>query len=487
MHVSDDGRMRFLIVVMLAAISVDPGPALALDVTGAWKARTILGAEAPASVVQSGTTLDLGPLVGTGTIDAQGAFSVGLNLGPNCRTVTGGQVIGGTRMVGTTVMACSEVTIRPFGAIRCECSDGNFVDGDGCDARCQIEPCFTCAGSPSICTPSADGSACDDRSVCTAGETCTAGVCGSGNPVSPCVDLSGAWAEHVSVPEYGIDEYFDLDIRQIGTILEFGTEPGKVPTSAGTIDPITGVMTHAYGGGGVTCPTAVVSATGTAAPDANNYAMTRYLLAVGPMFCFPFAANVTATRACDGACPTTTTSTSTSTSTTTSTLPALLSGTRLQLKDDTDAGRRGLTLVSKDVGLGLGAGSGSADDPTLGGATLRVRTAAGCAGSCDATYPLPADGWRPLGKPGQVVGYVYADPQRVAGPVTRVTVKAGKLLKVTAKGAGLLHQLTTDPAPVDVVLSLGGSRACLSFGGVTRLVPGRMFVASKAPVAATCP
>ncbi|HEY0301654.1 MAG TPA: hypothetical protein VGC36_09990, partial [Rhizomicrobium sp.] len=31
-------------------------------------------------------------------------------------------------------------------ANRCECLDGNELNGDGCDASCRVEPCFSCAG-----------------------------------------------------------------------------------------------------------------------------------------------------------------------------------------------------------------------------------------------------------------------------------------------------------------------------------------------------
>ncbi len=33
------------------------------------------------------------------------------------------------------------------------CDDGNRVEDDGCDARCRIEPGYTCNGEPSICAP----------------------------------------------------------------------------------------------------------------------------------------------------------------------------------------------------------------------------------------------------------------------------------------------------------------------------------------------
>lgn len=33
-----------------------------------------------------------------------------------------------------------------------QCDDGNTTSGDGCSASCQIEPGWTCSGSPSHCT-----------------------------------------------------------------------------------------------------------------------------------------------------------------------------------------------------------------------------------------------------------------------------------------------------------------------------------------------
>src|SRR5262249_4902620 len=33
------------------------------------------------------------------------------------------------------------------------CDDGNGAAGDGCDAQCQVEPCYQCIGSPSQCAP----------------------------------------------------------------------------------------------------------------------------------------------------------------------------------------------------------------------------------------------------------------------------------------------------------------------------------------------
>jgi cysteine-rich repeat protein len=92
-----------------------------------------------------------------------------------------------------------------------QCDDGNTASGDGCSATCQIEPCYTCTGQPSVCTlmtctpldqchvagtcdpasgacsnpPAPDGTSCDDRIFCNGTDTCD----GSGNCVhtgDPC-------------------------------------------------------------------------------------------------------------------------------------------------------------------------------------------------------------------------------------------------------------------------------------------------------------
>jgi cysteine-rich repeat protein len=59
------------------------------------------------------------------------------------------------------------------------CDDGNLSDGDGCSSACTQEACWTCAGTPSICT-TADDAPCDDGNPCTGDAHCSAGTCASG-------------------------------------------------------------------------------------------------------------------------------------------------------------------------------------------------------------------------------------------------------------------------------------------------------------------
>jgi hypothetical protein len=130
---------------------------------------------------------------------------------------------------------------KTFG-IRCECVDGNFLDGDGCDADCQVEPCWTCIGTPSACTPAADGAACD-AAACSSGETCTAGTCTGGTPIVPCTDMSGAWNVHAMGDFSGwpvFEEDFQRQVRQRGDIILVRDAGTPAREYFGTIDPATG-------------------------------------------------------------------------------------------------------------------------------------------------------------------------------------------------------------------------------------------------------
>jgi len=46
-----------------------------------------------------------------------------------------------------THISCGDGLVNPGE----QCDDGNTTNGDGCDATCQIEPCWACGGEPSVC------------------------------------------------------------------------------------------------------------------------------------------------------------------------------------------------------------------------------------------------------------------------------------------------------------------------------------------------
>ena len=105
------------------------------------------------------------------------------------------------------------------------CDDGNTTGGDGCDAGCNVDPCFTCSGEPSACTPVTcpddanpctddacdpamgcvhlpNTRPCDDASPCTAGDACTGGTCRPGEPVA-CPDDANPCTDDVCDPATG--------------------------------------------------------------------------------------------------------------------------------------------------------------------------------------------------------------------------------------------------------------------------------------------
>lgn len=221
---------------------------------------------------------------------------------------------------------------------------------------------------------------------------------------------------------------------------------------------------------------------GTTPPDENetgDYDVTVTCLA-GPC--------LTATTTTTTVTTTTTTSPAASTTTTSTTLPGtvdqLIGGKKLVLKDKPNKPhKRALNVVSDDAGIDLGLGNGSTDDPRTVGATLRVYSTGG---GFDATYPMPANRWKLIGAEGLNKGYKYVDGGGQAGAMRHATLKPG-ILKLAGKGAGLGHVLAADPDPVHVVLTIGTTRYCASFGGSTSHKAGKSFIAKSAPAPAACP
>ena len=192
--------------------------------------------------------------------------------------------------LSNTGSPCTMPASTPITGQRCGCFDGNSNDGDGCDARCQVEVCYTCSGDPSVCTPAFDGSSCDDGSPCTANETCTGGTCGGGQPVTPpCVDLSGAWLLHYSFTDFQYEFDSQAVFRQTNTQLEVGG-------LAGPIDPISGAFQLVETNPQECAPDRFI---GQAAADSRTLTGVFTEHVMTPTMCPGFDAQVTGTR-CGG-------------------------------------------------------------------------------------------------------------------------------------------------------------------------------------------
>jgi len=127
----------------------------------------------------------------------------------------------------------------------------------------------------------------------------------------------------------------------------------------------------------------------------------------------------------------------------------------------------------------VGTGPAALDDPTVAGATLVIRGA-----GIDLSFDLPAERWRRFGPPASA-RYRYTDVNQTDGPIRVVTIIDGGVA-VSGMGGGLDVDLADAPAPVSVVLRIGATRGCMTFGGDTQFLAGRLFRAQDAPAPAAC-
>lgn len=228
----------WILALVLGGLS---GAAHGVDLTGRWRFE-VFGNSSISTITQTGSTLSMqlaAPLTGTvGVTDANGVtpYSASFSNGVFQVQVSGRIMPSGNMLDGRLgIQVAFPPEIHSVVATRCTCFDGNDTNGDGCDAMCQVEPCWTCSGDPSTCEPTPDGGACDDGNACTTGETCSAGVCGGGTPLAPCVDLGGAWTRHNDIAELGQSTDTYTTIWQRGTDL-------RIDDYVGYIDPATGAF-----------------------------------------------------------------------------------------------------------------------------------------------------------------------------------------------------------------------------------------------------
>lgn len=92
-----------------------------------------------------------------------------------------------TLEVSCAPIACGDGRVSPGET----CDDGALELGDGCDASCQVEPGFACAGAPSRCAASTENESCANATSITADTTVSLGQIGDGGgPVGPYCGLN---------------------------------------------------------------------------------------------------------------------------------------------------------------------------------------------------------------------------------------------------------------------------------------------------------
>ncbi|MDX2167942.1 MAG: hypothetical protein SF182_12785 [Deltaproteobacteria bacterium] len=277
---------RAIAIAVLCVIAGAARPA-AGDASGKWAFGTSI---VDVSDVGGTVTFTLFGATFTGSLES--LTGTGLACPANIRGVASADQRHLRATVGLAFPPmCSFPGFSVLNADRCTCLDGNSVDGDGCSARCQIEPCYTCTGTPSVCVPSGDGAPCDDEQACTSGETCTAGVCGGGAPQVGCFDLRGGWGLHI-VHDFG---EFDtaMQFTQHGTFVEGDHLAGELNTNTGAF-ALTSIPSDVFD---FLCPpdtmTGQIGANGsTLSGMATDYVRT-------PTACTPFAETITGGR-CGG-------------------------------------------------------------------------------------------------------------------------------------------------------------------------------------------
>jgi endonuclease/exonuclease/phosphatase family metal-dependent hydrolase len=129
-------------------------------------------------------------------------------------------------------------------------------------------------------------------------------------------------------------------------------------------------------------------------------------------------------------------------------------------------------------------------DPA-GGASLLV-FASNATGECRLEALLPAAKWKAIRNDGPNRGWRYRDPSGAVAGIRRVEIRSspnGGRIVVKARGSNLPCglQAASQSVPVAVVLRLGDTRYCASFGGSVSQNETGSFISENAGPAAECP
>ena len=152
----------------------------------------------PAGIVANGLLLIAGGSSnGTNTLSSAELFSgtstwtattpmVGPVQRHTATALPNGAVLIAGGLNGSTVLTAARLYDPSLGVgctSNAQCTKGFCVDGVCCDAACTGQ-CLACnlSGSVGVCSPEANGAACNDSNACTQTDTCQAATCVGGNP-----------------------------------------------------------------------------------------------------------------------------------------------------------------------------------------------------------------------------------------------------------------------------------------------------------------
>jgi hypothetical protein len=122
-------------------------------------------------------------------------------------------------------------------------------------------------------------------------------------------------------------------------------------------------------------------------------------------------------------------------------------------------------------------------DPTVGGASLRIKDTGGA--SLTNTYGLPAANWKGLGNPAGSKGFKYKGTKTPGDPCVVVLVKTN-LMKGVCKGADVTTATPAFSGASAVTLTSGTDRICAQFGGTTVKNVAGSLKRKTAPAPGTC-
>jgi hypothetical protein len=370
------------------------------------------------------------------------------------------------------------------------CTDGNVCNGNevcqggGCTTGTPLNctdvlPCTTdsCDQTAGRCehVAMADGLSCSDNDVCNGVESCRGGIC-LGTPALSCSDGNPCTLDLCS-PTGGCSNPLAPNGSSCsdGNACNGSESCQSGVCTAGTPLPNGSTCNDGNFCNGVEVCQGQICSPGTPPVCSDNDGCTADL-------CDPVIGCHFTPLSCDDQDPDTV---DTCSPTTSCQHASLVPGTKLLVRGDATRPTTMKLKVSTNDSIATSDPplDNTPSDPVQNGGSIRI-----LAGPIDRTYLLPAHNWEYAGERGDNRGYKYTDMLGIDGPINKITLRDVRAALVRGRGQGLNLNFTGDPRPVRVVLSLGATRYCMSFGGFMTFSSRTMlFTARDAPAPGACP